>query len=792
MALRVVEEPVEAVWPAGETTPVVFLLDAASTLEQRLLLDWVAASAPEAIEWRTVQIPSSRRRWRRRGTARLRRLLEGDGDPLLAPLRVVWLAGSRGKRRSVRLIDLLTFGDPRDPGRLREWWTLQSHPERALVVIGDSAPASELRERWIQARARRPDDPSGFADFVSLQASLALERAERRVRGNRYKVPRFLQEDLLTRASFQVGLARLADRTGEEVRKLVKRSTRYLKEMAATHSPYVIDLVAALIRLLYTQGYHARILYDRIELEELAALSQQHSLVFLPSHKSNLDHLVLTYVLYENGLPPNHAAGGVNMNFFPVGPLIRRAGVFFIRRSFKDNETYKFVLKQYLDYLLSKRFPLEWFIEGGRSRTGKLREPRFGLLAYVADSFRRGSCEDAALIPVAIAYDQIHDLSAYAAEQRGAAKEREGFRWFIKAVQSLRRRHGRISVCFGEPLLLSERLARYGPDAAPEPDADAREIRKLGYEVGARINRVTPITPISLVTLVLLGARDRALTVSETLAGLRDYLEGIRLRGLPVSEPLSLLETPEMVEASLDALVDHGVVSRFSGGPEVVYSIGPEQHVAAAFYRNTIVHFFLGGAIAELALLHVADLPECGTDAFWDEVWALRDLLKSEFYFPDKHDFAADVSVEVERHYPGWVQALAGGTDPLDVVRSFYPYLSHWALRPFVEAYRVVADVLERHDYRAEIDHKQVLAECMALGKQYHLQRRLQSPESLSTVLFGTGFELARRRGLVELGGPERLEQRRAFAGQIRDVLRRIDVIEALAAARRVGLEDSV
>ncbi len=791
MALRVVEEPVEAAWPAAAATPVVFLLDAASTLERRLLLDWISGKAPVATEWETVELPSSRRRRRlRRGAARLRRLLDGEADPLLAPLRVVWLAGDRGRHRSIRLIDLLTFGDPRDPGRLREQWTLRFHPERALVVAGDSAPASALRERWVLARARRPDDPSALADFVSLQASLALERAERRVRGNRYKVPRFLQEDLLTRASFQVGLARLADRTGDEVHKLVKRSTGYLREMAATHSPYVIDLVAALIRLLYTQGYHRRILYDRADLEELAALSQQHSLVFLPSHKSNLDHLVLTYVLYENGLPPNHTAGGINMNFFPIGPLIRRAGVFFIRRSFKDDEAYKFVLKQYLDYLLSKRFPLEWFIEGGRSRTGKLREPRFGLLAYVADSFRRGSCDDAALIPVAIAYDQIHDLSSYAAEQRGATKEREGFRWFLRAVQSLRRRHGRISLRFGEPLLLSERLSRYGPEAVPEPDVDAREIRKLGYEVGARINRVTPITPISLVTLVLLGARDRALTVSQTVAGLQDYLESIRLHDLPVSEPLSLLETPEMVEASLDALVEHGVVSRFVGGTQVVYSIGPEQHVAAAYYRNTIVHFFLGGAIAELALLRVVDVPECGTDAFWDEVWALRDLFKSEFYFPDKHVFAAEVSMEAERHHPGWVQALVDGAGPLDVVRSFHPFMSHWALRPFVEAYQVVADVLERRDYRSEVDRKQFLAECMVLAKQYHLQRLLQSPESMSTILFGTGLELARRRGLIEPGGPERLEQRRAFAEQIRDVLRRIDVIEALAAARRAGLDN--
>ena len=150
-------------------------------------------------------------------------------------------------------------------------------------------------------------------------------------------------------------------------------------------------------------------------------------MVFLPSHKSNLDSLVLKYALHENGLPPNHTAGGINMNFFPIGLWLRRTGLFFIRRSFKDDEIYKFVLRQYIDYLVEKRFPLEWYIEGTRSRAGKLMPPRFGLLAYVVDAYRRGKSEDVLLVPVSIAYDQIQDVVAYAAEERGAKKQAESF-----------------------------------------------------------------------------------------------------------------------------------------------------------------------------------------------------------------------------------------------------------------------------------------------------------------------------------------------------------------------------
>jgi glycerol-3-phosphate O-acyltransferase len=781
----------EPSWPDAEERPLLFLLDASSALERRLLDAWIDRNRRPGPGDAVVDIPPSRRRRLRRPavSVRLRQRLEDESDPLLVPLRVAWLAPERDGRRRASLLDLLAFGDPRDPSRLRQEWLVRRYPDRVHIVAGEAAPVSDLRTRWVDARTKSPDDPAGFAEFVAMQASLALERSERRIRGNRYKVPRFLAEDLLSRSSFQVGLLRLAETTGQTAEGAMRLAHRYLKEIAATHSTFVIDLMAALIRILYTQGYHRRIFYDRDGLRRIYELSQQHPLVFLPSHKSNLDHLVLMYVLYENGFPPNHTAGGINMNFFPVGPLVRRAGVFFIRRSFKDNEPYKFVLKRYLDFLLAKRFPLEWFIEGGRSRSGKMRAPRFGMLAYVADSFRRGSCDDVVLVPVSIAYDQIHDIGDYAAEQKGAAKQRESFGWFLRALRTMRRRYGRIHLNLGEPLSLAEALTPYR-DEGGQPDESALEIQKLAFEVAVRINRVTPITPISLVTLALLGSRDRALTVDETSAVLSDYLDLVERRGLPVTEVLSF-DTPEQVLAALEALREHGVVSRFTGGLETVYSIEPEQHLAAAYYRNTISHFFTTGAIVELALLAAAEGEGDPRDTFWDGVMALRDLLKFEFFFSDKEEFRVEVEAELADHVSGWEKVLAkGGDEVMAILRSVRPFRAHWVLRPFLEAYRVVADLLEHRDYRQEIEEKAFLEECLAVGKQYLLQYRIESPESVSTVLFETALNLSRNRGLLEAGGPERLEERRAFAAQIRDVIRRIDSVENLAAARRLGLSE--
>ncbi len=170
---------------------------------------------------------------------------------------------------------------------------------------------------------------------------------------------------------------------------MAARTSRYVREIAATHSPWMIDVVTGGFRRLITKAY-VELDYDHEELEALYRMGQRYPLVFLPTHKSHFDHQSLQFALYENGLPPNHTAGGINMNFFPVGPLIRRSGVFFIRREFKDNEAYKFVLRRYIDYLLQRRFPLEWYIEGARSRTGKLLPPKLGMLAYVVEGYQRG------------------------------------------------------------------------------------------------------------------------------------------------------------------------------------------------------------------------------------------------------------------------------------------------------------------------------------------------------------------------------------------------------------------
>jgi glycerol-3-phosphate O-acyltransferase len=789
---RAAEDPPP--WSAAGGHRVVFLLDASSPLERDVLGQWIERGRPDGVTraaYDTVSIPPSRRQRPGRVDPRLEALLAAGDDPLLAPLRVAWLPASGNGRGRTTLGALLTLGDPRDPGRWRQARVLRRHPERCRVVVAEPARASELRERWRRAGGADAAHTAGLPEFVVRQAALALDRAERRLRGARYKVPRLVQEEIVARPVFRGGIVRLAATLGRDEASVAREARRYLQEIAASHSPRFIHVAANLIHYLYTQGYGETLHYDHAQLEALAALGQRHPLVFLPSHKSNLDSLVLKYALYENGLPPNHTAGGINMNFFPMGPLMRRTGIFFIRRTFKDNAVYKFVLHQYIDYLIEKRFPLEWYIEGARSRSGKLLPPRFGLLAYVADAYRRGKSEDVLLIPVSVAYDQIQDVAGYAAEERGGAKQPESFGWFLRFARALRRRYGEIYIRFGEPLSLAQTLGPPDTAAEPRPDEQSLGLQKLAFEVAVRINRVTPITAISLVTLALLGAGNRALGVEEVIDRLRNLLDYVRRRDLPTTGDLDL-DTVAGVERALGALVENGVVTCFAEGPEAVYLIRTDKHLIASYYRNTIIHFLVNGAIAELALLRAAeDGVTDPTAEFWEAAMRLRDLLKFEFFFASKEVFRAELRTEIQLHDPEWESGVAQGPAAIEtLLRRFRPFSAHRVLRPFLEAYQVVADALARRPPEATFEEAELLRACQALGQQFVLQRRILSPESVSQGLFATALRLARNRGLVEPGAPDLAERRRAFAEEVRAAIRRVDAVDALVAARHAGLID--
>jgi len=411
----------------------------------------------------------------------------------------------------------------------------------------------------------------------------------------------------------------------------------------------------------------------------------------------------------------------------------------------------------------------------------------------VVDAFRRGKSEDVYLLPVSIAYDRIQEVSAYSSEARGGAKRAEGFGWLVSFLRGLSHRSGDIHIRFGEPLSLRSALGPPDRDASRNPDEQNLEVQKLAFEISVRINRVTPITTTSLVTLALLGWGDRAVTVREVTVSLVNLLNAVEERKLPTSMALEPLRSDPGVRSVLDALVEHGLVACYDEGPEAVYVIRREEELTAAYYRNTVIHFFVNSALCELALLQVADR-EGNSDRdpvedLMDETMRLRDLFKFEFFFAEKEVFREEIRHELQQLDPLWEERVrAGGEAIHTMVQRMRPFSAHRSLLPFLESYRVVAENLTRWDPNLAFDDSRFLNDCLSLGKQQLLQRRIHSGSSVSKILFQTALKLAKNRALTDATTPALAERREHFAVEIRNALRRAEGIAALAAKRRAGL----
>jgi glycerol-3-phosphate O-acyltransferase len=562
---------------------------------------------------------------------------------------------------------------------------------------------------------------------------------------------------ILAQPAVQARVAELARAAGRSAADVTAELDADLREMVATHGGPAGDVFLHIARLFDRAGYRERIRVDPSEVARLQDLNRRYPMALLPSHRSYIDPVVLASVLQRAGIAPTYKLGGINVAFWPMGPMGRRAGLIFIRRSFRDDPVYKLALREYVGWLAEHRQNLEWYIEGGRTRTGKLRDPRLGLLAYLVDAVHDDRCEDFLLQPVSIVYDELLDVEEHARSATGAAKAPESLGRLISYARAQRTRYSRgdIHVSFAAPISVREHLTRELEVAALAGDTEALPLQKLAFEVAVRINTVTPITPPALITMALLWA-DRALSVDQLLALLERYATDVETRGLPVtSTPIARREA---LVSGLSSLQRHSVVTRYDGGTEPVYLVLPEQRIAASYYRNGILHFFLISAIVDLS---------SDTDRHEDAL-RLRDLLKFEFFFAEKGQFLAEVDAEAAR--------------PERPVTG--PFL-----RPFLEAYWVTAEALRAHGDEPVTDTARLLEEAGGLAEQYLLQQRIYCADAVSSSYAEGAVRLADHRGLLAPESTVDLAARRTeLADELHALVRRVRTTQTWAAQRFLEL----
>jgi len=741
----------------GTTTdaPVLVLADARSRVEERVARAWAAAHHPGAEVVTT-------------GARGLGKRLD-DPRTEVVPIRVVWNPPA-GDSTAARLRDLVAVP-------FRSPWPLLHAPLAALspdapsVIVGESATCGHLRADFVAEAG--PTDR--LEEFVARRAVLACDRAERRLLGDRYKVPRLMVEQITSSQAFADRADKAAATAGVEPRSFVAQAKECLDEMVAVQSPLAIDAFRALTSPLHARAWSVEV--DTDSLERLREYNKGAPLVFLPAHRSYVDPLVMAEVLHRQDFPRNHVLGGNNMSFWPFGPIGRRAGVVFIRRSFGDDPAYKFAIREYLGHLIAKRFNLEWYIEGGRTRTGKLRQPKYGLLRYLVDAVGQEPDRDVVLVPTSIMYEQQSEVDAVVAELTGAVKKREGAQWFARYLRDQRRHAGAARVTFGEPFELRRALVEAG-------DGSAR-LEKVAFRICVGINDATPVMTTSVVTFALLSTGGRALTLDQIRAVTEPLLDYLDSRG--IAGPHTALRKVAGLRSALSELDRSGVVSSYDGGDEPVWSITSDHAHVAAFYRNGALHHLVARAILELGLLRIQrDSPEVTfAEIGMDFALGLRDLLKFEFFFSDKQQLQDELAREldlVDSEWSGQAAATPGAERALERCRTI---VSPRVVRPILEAQLVLAEQLLTAT--ATPDRAALVEACIKVGHQRFLQERIQDADSVSRELYDGAWQLAENRGLLQPAA-DLAVRRIAFCDEIRDVLDLVHRASRLEAERVRGV----
>jgi len=747
------------------------VLDAAHRIEQKHLEAWLEREPNQRegsanVECAILPIADSRKR----GLSNdLLPAMDLPDDTLVVPLRVVWLKRLDVKSTTPRFRDLL-FGHPRHPGPAKARRILRKHPRRAKCISGKPAKLCDLQQR-LQHRLGAIPERSQLADFLAGQARIALDIAERRLRGSRYKVPRHVANNLRSSRDFVSAIAELGERTGESVSELNSEADEIFKELVSVPKTFWLDMSYVLNRKIASLGYDAEIVVDGASLQRIRQISRQYPTAILCTHKTHVDFPALNKVLFDVDFPALHTMGGVNMAFAGMGFLARHAGVIFIRRSFQDDPLYKLILRKYIGYLMEKRFPLSWAFEGTRSRVGKLMPPKYGILKYVVEAAHTNDERMLHIIPVAMNYDLISDVRDYAREQAGVKKRPESLRWFVSYLRSLRKPMGQIYMDFGEPVVL---------DKAPAGD-DWRALSKLALQIGVEANRVTPITLASLATMLLLGSSPRALTRDELEREITLLLVWARARNIKITSHFRVNNEAQLAELA-QMLVDNGLVTLYDDGPEDVYAIAPRQHTVASYYRNTTIHHFVTKAIAEMALAGLSSEERSPVYAFWQEVDRLRDLFKFEFFYAPTEEFREQVGQELQCYAADWEEQLADDAEYAGrLLRDFRPLVAHATLTQFVEAYYVVADVAAVTPHDAVLDADECLRRCFTYGRQAYLRRRISSEASVGKLLFQNGYKWLENRELTAAGGIELADRRVRMSQSLRELMHRLQQIQALA-----------
>jgi len=680
--------------------------------------------------------------------------LIGKQKDLERPIFIVPVLVAYGRRREKKektLWDLL-FGDVENPGPLRRTINFFRFSKKAFVVASEPVDLKEFLEK----NSSRTVETTSY--LLRRRLIERINEEKRSIVGPVLKSREELIGKILREPEFLSFIQAFSEKENRDTQDLVHQSEKFLYEIASDYNEVYTGLWDKFLTWLWNDIYDG-VVVDREGLARMRSVSKKMPFVVIPCHRSHIDYLFLSYVFYHNNIQLPFVAAGTNLMFWPLGYIFRRSGAFFIRRSFKGDGLYAEVFSRYLKVLLEEGFPIEFFIEGGRSRTGKMVMPKYGLISMVTQAYREGACENLALIPAYIGYDRVIEEKSYLREIGGESKVTENTKGLFRSRKILRKRYGSIYLNIGDPILLKDYV---NSQDAPFEDLDVQGrrafYRKISYEIAARINRVTVVTPFSLAASVLLSHFRRGISHVDFMSMVGEFFDYLTHRGAKFAS--TFVNRDKAASDALARFESLGLISRM--GPEeeedmeelseTVYSVDEDKRMNLEYYKNNILHFFIPLTFVAASVLSTAE-DRVPLQKIIGDYRFFKRMFRHEFIFDDSVDDVEEVNdVLAYIHDRGMIQGhLDDREEPWIEVKGkgrmgLVPY--YGLIHNYIESYWIAlrGTTFLRGRKKGEKDFLKALQK---LGAKMYKKGEISKTEALSVPNYRNALRFLRDGGII-------------------------------------------
>lgn len=676
---------------------------------------------------------------------RLKRLVEAvqatpGMDVQLVPVTILW---GRSPDKENSLVKILFTDSWATPGVLKQLFTVMLHGRQTIVKFNDPVSLRALVDENLGEERTLRKLSRVLRVHFRRQREMAIgpDLSHRRTQVN----------SLLSSVTVERAIADEALAKSQPIDKVRENARRYALEIAADYSYPTIRAYEVFLNWLWTR------LYDGVDirrLDEVANIAPGHEIIYVPCHRSHIDYLLLSYVIFTHGMMVPHIAAGANLNLPVVGGILRRGGAFFLRRSFKGNNLYAAVFNEYMHMMISKGFPMEYFIEGGRSRTGRLLQPKGGMLAMTLQSYLRDHSRPIVFIPIYFGYERVMEGKTYVAELSGKPKEKESIFGLLKTVRAIERVFGKVHVNFGEPIYLEgvlDQLHQGWRDEALDPAVKtpwlSQAVDTLSNQIVTRINSAAVANPIALLSLVLLSTPKQSMDEEKLVEQLDLYQ--LLMTEVPYSDRIGLSELNGR------QLLEYGsrmkILQRMQHPLGNVVVTQPEQAMMLTYFRNNILHMFTIPALIACYLTHNAELTR---QQLIELIGNVYPFLQSELFL---HWQQGELAGVISRYIDVYVaQGLLTERREVDLVyaprRNSPEFVKlevlAQAVQQNLERYYITIALLTQQG-SGKITQNQLEELCSLFAQRLSLLHEFSAPEFFDQAIFRNFIQTLSRAGLL-------------------------------------------